>query len=59
VVSTPKVDASQFLILRLTSTEDITREDVTKDKEKEKKGHRGFMSGGLYCISLLSGEMHV
>jgi hypothetical protein len=42
-----------------TSTEDITRETqgASEEKEKEKDGHRGFMSG-VRRISLVSGKKH-
>ncbi|KAH9971274.1 hypothetical protein BJV74DRAFT_246190 [Russula compacta] len=38
-----------------TSTEDVNR--VSEGKEKEKEGHRGFMSG-VRRISLVSGKKH-
>lgn len=38
-----------------TSTEDVNR--VSEGKEKEKEGHRGFMSG-MRRISLVSGKKH-
>ena len=42
-----------------TSTEDITRETqgASEEKEREKDGHRGFMSG-VRRISLVSGKKH-